>query len=142
MKKIINGRKYDTETAQMVGEWSEGYRNDFSYIEEELYRKRTGEYFLYGYGGPMSRYARQVAGGNYSGGESIVPLSYESARQWAEQHMDPDEYEAEFGEVEEGGDVVAVTVRISAAARAKLQRESSRTGESQADIVDRLIMSM
>ena len=142
MKKIINGRKYDTETAQLVGEWSEGYRNDFAYIEETLYRKRTGEYFLYGYGGPMSRYARRVAGGNFAGGEEIAPMSYDEARMWAERHMDPDAYEEEFGEVEEGGEAVAVTVRISAAARAKLQRESSRTGESQADIVDRLIMSM
>lgn len=142
MKKIINGRKYDTDTAQLVAEWSEGYSSDFSHVEEELYRKRTGEYFLYGYGGPMSRYARRASDGNFTGGEEIMPLSYDTAREWAERHMDVDSYESEFGEVDESDEIVAVTVRISAAARTKLQRESSRTGESQADIVDRLIMSM
>ena len=56
MKKIINGKLYDTETAKLIGRsyHGEGPR-DFRHYSEELYRKRTGEYFLYGEGGPMSR---------------------------------------------------------------------------------------
>ncbi len=48
MKKIINGKRYDTETAKLIG--SDGYSNpsDFNYWSEDLYQKKTGEFFLYG----------------------------------------------------------------------------------------------
>ena len=43
---IINGKLYNTETATYVGGYSNGLSiNDFNYYDEELYRKRTGEYF-------------------------------------------------------------------------------------------------
>ena len=59
MKKIINGKKYNTETAKEVGYRSSGgSTSDFSYWCQTLYRKRTGEFFLYGEGGPMTSYAR------------------------------------------------------------------------------------
>lgn len=59
MKKIIRGLMYNTETAKEMGWWSNGYScNDFSYEEEHLYKKRTGEFFIYGWGGPKSKYAR------------------------------------------------------------------------------------
>ena len=55
MKKIINGRKYDTETAKEIGYWSNGYPcSDFNHCEETLYLKKTGEYFLYGEGGALT----------------------------------------------------------------------------------------
>ena len=38
MKKIINGRKYDTETAKEIGYWSNGYPcSDFNHCNETLY---------------------------------------------------------------------------------------------------------
>ena len=47
MKKIINGRLYDTGTAKEIGCYENGYgAGDFRYYYESLYRKRTGEYFL------------------------------------------------------------------------------------------------
>ena len=101
MKQIINGKKYDTETAKKVGSWSNGYSySDFSSCTEELYRKRTGEYFLYGIGGPMSKYS-QSYGNTTSGGSQIIPMAEAEARTWAEEHLDGDEYEEIFGEVEE-----------------------------------------
>ena len=60
MKKIINGKVYDTETAQVLGSWSNMSDRSFERIDETLYRKRTGEFFLHGEGGPMSRYAVQI----------------------------------------------------------------------------------
>ena len=51
MKKIINGRLYNTESAKKVGYYNNGrIYNDFSFFEETLYRKRTGEFFLHGEG--------------------------------------------------------------------------------------------
>jgi len=93
MKKIIGGKLYDTETAKKLAGYCNG-RSDFSRCVERLYRKRTGEYFLYGTGGPTSAYG-------YAGGEKIIPLSEEKAREWAEDRLDGDEYEAIFGEVTE-----------------------------------------
>ena len=101
MKKIINGKKYDTDTAKAVGTWDNGRSGrDFSHCAETLYRKRTGEYFLYGVGGPMSKYS-QSNGNTTSGGEDIRPLTEAEARKWAEEKLTAGEYEEIFGEVEE-----------------------------------------
>ena len=44
MKKIIDGRMYNTETAKCVGEWSNaGTWRDFNHMEEALYRKKNGD---------------------------------------------------------------------------------------------------
>lgn len=70
-------------------------------------------------------------------------MSIVRARSWAEDRLDADEYESIFGEVTEGdGGKVTVSMSISEQARAKLRRESERTGESQSDIVDRLLRSL
>lgn len=102
MKKIINGRRYDTDTAQKIAEWDCGRaRNDFSYVEETLYQKRTGEFFLYGIGGPASWCAYACPTGGYDGGEKIKPLTEEEARRWCEDRLDADDYEAILGDPEE-----------------------------------------
>lgn len=43
MKKILGGKKYDTETACMVGNYWNGIPG-FDTCSETLYRKRTGEF--------------------------------------------------------------------------------------------------
>lgn len=101
MKKIINGKKYNTETAECLGSDSHLYRGDLDFWNKELYRKKTGEFFIYGEGGPRSEYGREVGQNSWSGGEDITPLTEDEAKKWAERHLDVDEYEAIFGEVEE-----------------------------------------
>lgn len=102
MKKIINNRRYDTATAQEIATYDDGKGvRDFSHVEEALYQKRTGEFFLYGIGGPASWCAHACPTGGYDGGEKIKPLSEEEARQWCEDRLDADEYEAIWGEPEE-----------------------------------------
>lgn len=101
MKKIINGRKYNTETAKEVGCWSNGYPcGDFNWCQETLYKKKTGEYFLHGEGGALSNYSRDTWNGS-TGGVKIIPMTKDEAREWAENKLSCDEYEALFGEVEE-----------------------------------------
>ncbi len=59
MKKVINGKAYDTEKAKPVAHWKNwGSWRDFEHIEETLYRKRTGEFFLLGEGGPKTEICR------------------------------------------------------------------------------------
>lgn len=101
MKKIINGKKYDTDTAKNLGSAGYNHLGDFSFWREELYQKKTGEFFLYGKGGAMSKYARRTGLNEWSGGEEIIPLSPEEARKWAEKNIEAEEYERIFGTCEE-----------------------------------------
>lgn len=131
MKKIINGKLYDTETAKEVGlrAHGEGPR-DFHYFVERLYRKRTGEYFLHGEGGPMTQYARTVGQNQWSGGEKIMPLDYQAAREWAKKHMDADDYMEEFGPVSEESERTTLSVSLDAAVADKIRKEAQEKGVS------------
>ena len=101
MKKVINGKAYDTEKAKPVAHWKNwGSWRDFEHIEETLYRKRTGEFFLFGEGGPKTKYAEREGQNCWTDGSKIIPLSWEAARKWAEEHLDADKY-AEIFEVAE-----------------------------------------
>lgn len=101
MKKIINGRMYNTETATELGNfWNGLSASDFGYLSETLYRKKNGEFFLYGDGGAMTKYS-YVVGNESCGGEEIIPLTEEQAKHWAEEKLDADTYIEIFGEPEE-----------------------------------------
>lgn len=142
MKQILNGKVYNTETAKCVGEWFNGLsERDFSYCEESLYRKRNGEYFLYGYGGPMTKYAVSVGSNEWKGVEKIIPLEWEDARKWAEEHLEAGEYEAEFGEVEEDDSRVQVHYSISAFADSKAKRDAQKQGVSLSAYIESLIVN-
>ena len=84
----------------MVGTYGNG-NSGFGKCSETLYRKRTGEFFLYGEGGPMSKYGVAYGDNEWGYGEEIRPLTVDEAKAWAEKHLDADEYEEVFGEVEE-----------------------------------------
>lgn len=140
MKKIIAGKKYDTDTAECLGSDSYGGGcRDFHYWKEELYRKRTGEFFLYGEGGPMSRYAETIGANEWSGGSRIMPMTWDEARKWAEEHLSADDYEGIFGEVAEDDSKTVMSVRISAAALEKAKREASKSGSTLSALVEAAI---
>ena len=101
MKKIINGRRYDTDTAKILGSAGYSHPGDFNYWRETLYVKKTGEFFLHGFGGPLSKYARSIALNEWTGGEEIIPLSLEEAQKWTEENLEAEEYEEIFGACEE-----------------------------------------
>jgi hypothetical protein len=132
MKKIISGKLYDTETAKEIGRhfYGDGPR-DFRHYTEILYRKRTGEYFIWGEGGPMSRYSKSVGMNEWTGSERITPMDYKAAREWAEEHMDADDYQAEFGEVSEGGDERTVlSISLDAATADRIRKQAQEAGIS------------
>ncbi len=126
MKKIINGKRYDTGTAKLIGEASYSNRTDFNYWSEELYQKRTGEFFIYGEGGPASKYSRSTGQNQWSGGEKIIPLTIKEAKEWAEKYLDADEYEILF-EVEEDKTLISAWIPDSVKADADKLREQGHT---------------
>lgn len=143
MKKIIKGKVYDTETAKKLGcyENMQDVRN-FNHFEEELYRKKTGEFFLYGHGGPASKYSRRVEQNAWAGGEDIIPLDYNNARAWAEENLDADEYEYIFGAVDEESEDVLLTFKAPAALDRKLQDKAIALGISKSELLRQLIEKM
>lgn len=142
MKKVINGKVYDTKTAERVAEWDNGYPvNDFHHVDEELYRKKTGEFFTCGSGGPLTQYA-EWHGNSGSGGERIIPLAYEEATKWAEEKLDGDDYENIFGEVSEDESKVKVTFYISGASADKLRKNADKAGLSLSEYLDKIITEM
>lgn len=101
MKKIINGKAYNTKTAQLIASDSYSHPGDFNYWDEELYKTKKGQYFIYGEGGPMTKYSQSIGNNTTSGGHGLFLVNPEEAREWLERHGTSEEYEAEF-EVEEG----------------------------------------
>ena len=141
MKKIINGKLYDTDTAKCVGAWSNNRsRRDFSSCDETLYRKRTGEFFLHGEGGPMTKYAQSCGDNTWSGGEEIIPLSAEKARAWAEEKLDADDYGEIFGMPDEGTDEKeTLCIQLHADLMAKLRAGASEAGISLTAYVESVL---
>ena len=142
MKKIIEGKRYDTEKAKLVGEWDNSiYDSDFNMVEEVLYRKRTGEFFLHGMGGARTRYAEACGQNAWRGGERIMPMSYEEAQRWAEEHLDADVVEEYFAIPDEDEEVETVPLALSVPAwvKALVAAEAAKSGRTQAEVVTAIV---
>jgi len=103
MKKLINGKLYDTETAEEIYTSDNGiYGNDFRRYSETLYRTKKGVFFLYGEGGPLSKYAVNH-GNSTSGGSDITVLSNIEAFEWLQENQAIEKIQELFpDEIEEG----------------------------------------
>lgn len=131
MKKIIKNKLYDTDTAQRLGEYAPNPdQGNFSYFCETLYRKKTGEFFLHGEGNAASKYARSCGQNETCWGEKIIPLTYDAAQQWAEEHLDGDSYIEAFGEPEEDGSTEVLSISMPASAAAKIRQLAGQEGKT------------
>lgn len=150
MKKVIDGRLYNTESARELASWEPNpYRSDFSWFCETLYRTKTGRYFLHGEGGPASRYSRTVGQNEWCGGEKIVPLGdgesdYGESRAmaWVEEHCSGDVYEDIFGKIDEeesDGEGRQLNVRLTGRDWDRLREIKEQTGKSYTEIVHDMI---
>lgn len=96
MKKVINGKVYNTETAiELASYWNGLSYSDFGCMTEGLYKTKKGRFFLHGKGGPMSKYAEHH-GNCCTEGEDIIPLTLEEAKAWVEKNAN-EKYEELFG---------------------------------------------
>lgn len=86
MKKVIDGKMFNTETATNIAEYSYGYDGDFDSVFEELYVTKKGSLFLYGIGGPMSKYGRSLGQNQYGGGSEIIPMTRKEAFEWCQDN--------------------------------------------------------
>lgn len=148
MRKIIDGRTYNTATSKLIGEWSNGkLNNDFGYCSENLYVNTKGAYFISYEGGALSKYAIAVGSNNASGSQGITPMTLEESKKWAEEHLDAEDYEKSF-EVPEEANSSDLTTRervnltLDSDIMTSLRKLSLDTGVPMARMVDKAIMAM
>jgi hypothetical protein len=139
MKRIISNKVYDTATARELARIDTGSTAELSFWCESLYQKRTGEYFIHGEGGPMSRYAVSVGQNEWGWGEKIIPLSAEKARAWAEEHLDTEEYERIFGIPDEGAGRVTLCVQIPADLDARIRQRAAEEGITLSALIEKAL---
>ena len=105
MRRIVEGIRYDTEKAKMIGEYDNLHAgadsvSDFQYWQAALYlTPRSGRYFLAGEGGPMTMFAHHAGSNSMSGGEKLIPMSKAEAFDWAERYLDIEVVEQFFDDM-------------------------------------------
>ena len=98
---IKNNKLYDTNTAKKLACASEyirmpaGEANIFK--NHNLFKKKTGEFFLFHTTYKFNNYGHQTQ----SGEPSITPLTLEEAIKWSEKHLPTNTYQTIFGPVSE-----------------------------------------
>ena len=138
MKRVIGGKQYNTETAKLVGNWTNGLNpTDYLYGEERLYRTRSGCYFLHCYGCPRSK-SNPWESPEEEGLEKILPLNFQQAEQWARESLSIEGYQTAFGNTtseETDEEKVILSVSVPKRTRDLLQREKEKTGKSISAII-------
>jgi len=143
VKRIIKNRVYDTTKAKRLAEYEPNpYHSDFHWYCETLFQKRTGEYFLHGDGNAASKYSKSCGQNEWCGDEKIIPLTYDEARQWAEERLDTDNYIGIFGEPAEDDSVTALNLTLSSASVAKFKAAAQQQQISQRELMEKLISTL
>ena len=89
---MINGKSYDTDTAELkMVYYNVCLSCDLNSYSELLYLTPNGTWFLYGSGGCLSRYAT-LNGASVEGGETIIPMTRKEAKKWAANYASDSQY--------------------------------------------------
>ena len=133
---------YDTKTAKLLGFCEHGRPGDFNhYYREELYRTKSGKYFVYGEGGARTQYAGR-SGDIWTDGELINPVSEDAAKQWAEKELTGDEYEAAFGDVVDAEDTTQISATIKTELKEKFDAKKKERGMTTVELLSDMIESL
>ena len=137
--KVIDGKRYDCRSAQLVAEYEHLNRRDFGWYREELYRRKTGDFFIAGEGGPASSYRKTISKNEWTGGEKIIPLSDEEAKKWVEAHCDGQMYDLLFPENENPGKTT-VSLKMSNSVLFSIKELANAEHKSVSETVEKLLM--
>ena len=132
MKKIIQNRVYDTETAELVVSYHD------STCAERLYRKRTGEFFIHGRGNSDSDYA-VWRGNSVTGSEQIKPLTPKQAMAWAAKHLNRQQYDDIFGAAADD-QKMTISLSLPVGAVNTLKNAAGEQGRTSSAIIAELIL--
>ena len=101
MKQIINGKVFNTETAERIDADGNGLSaSDFGYLWEALYMTKNGAFFLHRDGGAASSCSRSSGGGR-CGDSRLESLTKAEALEWCERARTDIDTIAKFFTIEE-----------------------------------------
>jgi hypothetical protein len=99
ISRIIDGKKYNTETADLIADyWNGRGGGDFGALSEELYLTKRGTWFLAYSGGALTYAAVSCGNNGKCGSKGIRPLSPEDAMEWLEEHAETEALETHFSD--------------------------------------------
>lgn len=125
MKKVIDGKKFDTESAKKCGECKTFLGT------ESLYQRKTGDFFLH---------KCYKENGVYPAYEEIEPISYKEAQEWTYESLGVDAYYELFVKpFEENGKKSLFALYISESVIAELKKIAGETGIQTSDFVESII---
>lgn len=133
MNRVIGGKRYSVKTAEQV---AAVYGSDPDW-NEELYRKQTGEYFLYCAGTSKSKYAVQE-GNKFFPASVIKPLSMVEAKEWAADNVGPDKFEEIFG-VPDTEKHTTCTFSLSARTISRISSLAATWSCGKSEVIERVI---
>ncbi len=85
MKKIINGKLYNTDTARFVAKCDYLTGSDFRYFEESLYITKKWQYFIQWEGWPMTKYCVRF-GSSMNWSSDIFLVNKKEIFDWLEEN--------------------------------------------------------
>lgn len=128
MKKIINGKVYNTEKAHLIAEAHHDNIKDADgkSLKQWLYRKKTGELFVHAEGAAIE--LQNIFQHGYKPNAGIYPLTYEQAQKWAERELTAEQWESIFGDPEDDDTQVSVNLSMTAKKANKLKQNAAKAG--------------
>jgi hypothetical protein len=99
MIKIIDGKRYNTDTATEIADYGNGLgTSDFRNIWEVLYLTPKGAWFMKYSGGAMTRYSESCGNNSWCGSKGIRALSADEAFEWLQEHDETEALEKYFSD--------------------------------------------
>ena len=96
MKKVIDGKLYNTRTAKYICDTGNTIReSDFEWERSALYITKKGRFFISGEGGALSRFATK-SGNHRTTGSGLFPLTQGEALQLCRKHGEPEDLQEFF----------------------------------------------
>ena len=124
MKKIVQGKQLNTDTAKIVGVAMIDKEKD---IVEALYQTKSGAYFIH-------NVYRKSTTGKLETVEDIYIITADEAKEWAKKWLTSSEYDGWFGSGI-ANETVKITVNISGYAYNILKREKEKTCDTYGEII-------
>ena len=125
MKRVINGRRYDTDKARLVCEHVSGEPGQTGYSRATLYQKRGGEYFF-----------------RHQGPFGVDNIIREPTQQAVRDFVRDNKGEAAYMEEFEAQGLKAINVTIPLDCKRKLDQMANATGSTRGQVIEAAVRSM
>ncbi len=123
MKRVIKGKRYDTDKATLIGEHVSADPGQEGCTRETLYKKRGGEYFVR-VQGPYTL-------------DALIPLSVKEAASWVMDNKGRAAYMEEF----ESQGFTTISVTLTLDCKRKLDRIANDNHVPRYTVIDNLILA-